>query len=445
MSVRRQSMSARRFLGAVLLAMTWSRALAGQGAFGASPADSAASAQAEERGGYKPKVSVDEFTQTRAIVEQLSGFDAHANCHAGLLSVYSVHHVALTHYVAPDGSNLYYLSANYDGDHYVLLNVQGGAQLLADAALIELQPDLDAYRGGVGIGILDKGLIEEYERYEMTTDQLRLLRNASVVKMRLVGQEGMCNWQLDAAALGRLRQFVEHEVSARAQDAAPLAAGAIIKGMTAAAPGGTPGDECATGSPVACTREAFGYRTGHGVTRDDAKAVTYYQRACDGGDGAGCFGLAIMYDLGRGVAVDHERAARLNDRGCELGNGSACQGHALRLESDHPRQPFSPLVDSLLARAEELTEHGCANGDMADCLNLAVELTNGRSGAPPQLLRANDVLQRACDGGEPMACANLGYRYRDGSLGMPRDPSRGLAYLRQACALAVEAACRDAK
>ena len=49
-------------------------------------------------------------------------------------------------------------------------------------------------------------------------------------------------------------------------------------------------------------------RVAHGVPKDEAKAASFYERACDMKYEAGCYNLAIMYERGGGVPQDRAKA-----------------------------------------------------------------------------------------------------------------------------------------
>ena len=55
-----------------------------------------------------------------------------------------------------------------------------------------------------------------------------------------------------------------------------------------------------------------------------ARAASFYQVACDGGDALGCFNLAELLANGRGVDKDEASAALLYERACAGGVQDAC-------------------------------------------------------------------------------------------------------------------------
>jgi TPR repeat protein len=60
--------------------------------------------------------------------------------------------------------------------------------------------------------------------------------------------------------------------------------------------------QCDAGDGAACSSLGGMYRTGgHGVARDETRAVELYRRACNLGSAKGCTNLREMYSDGRGV------------------------------------------------------------------------------------------------------------------------------------------------
>jgi TPR repeat protein len=66
------------------------------------------------------------------------------------------------------------------------------------------------------------------------------------------------------------------------------------------------------------------FLNGSGVEADPAKAATFLDRACAGGDGEGCNDLAVAYEKGTGVTRDRRRSVELFKKACELGFQGAC-------------------------------------------------------------------------------------------------------------------------
>lgn len=76
----------------------------------------------------------------------------------------------------------------------------------------------------------------------------------------------------------------------------------------------------------ACFELALDYAGGlNGLGEDAGKAMSLYQKACDGGLMVGCYFLGDMYENGEGVTKDSAKAAALYQQACEGGyRNSAC-------------------------------------------------------------------------------------------------------------------------
>jgi uncharacterized protein len=74
-----------------------------------------------------------------------------------------------------------------------------------------------------------------------------------------------------------------------------------------------------------CERgDSFGCFNAAALEDDPAKTASYYERACNLGDGESCHELATAYQKGNGVPRDASRAKELEKRACELGFAKSC-------------------------------------------------------------------------------------------------------------------------
>jgi serine/threonine protein kinase len=69
--------------------------------------------------------------------------------------------------------------------------------------------------------------------------------------------------------------------------------------------------------------EAESYFYGRGVTQDYSKALNWYEKAADLGNGAAMFSLGWMYEKGEGVARDYQKAREWYQKGASAGNEMA--------------------------------------------------------------------------------------------------------------------------
>jgi uncharacterized protein len=78
-----------------------------------------------------------------------------------------------------------------------------------------------------------------------------------------------------------------------------------------------------------CTRgDAYGcFNVGamRAYREDFAGAVTFYRKACDGGDAEGCYELAVLYDEAKGVPFDYDLRTAFFAKACKGGFEKACR------------------------------------------------------------------------------------------------------------------------
>jgi len=65
------------------------------------------------------------------------------------------------------------------------------------------------------------------------------------------------------------------------------------------------------------------YHSGDGVTKDDAKAVEWYQKAAERGNAFAQYNLGVMYDKGEGVTRDATKAVEWWQKAAAQGNEAA--------------------------------------------------------------------------------------------------------------------------
>ncbi len=83
---------------------------------------------------------------------------------------------------------------------------------------------------------------------------------------------------------------------------------------------------CSLGSADGCVEAGLAVERGLGGTpKDDAKALSFYQKACDFDSPPGCFNVALYTKNGRGgLARDIPKARALYDKSCKLHFDDAC-------------------------------------------------------------------------------------------------------------------------
>jgi TPR repeat protein len=233
---------------------------------------------------------------------------------------------------------------------------------------------------------------------------------------------------------------------------------------------------CDAGDAGSCTNLGLMYATGRGgLTKDEARAVAFYQRGCDGGNERGCTDLGRMYETGRGALTqDEARGMALFRRACDAGDALACtnlgrmyatgrgglpkdeaQAAALyRRACDAGEAPGCIALGAMYeagraglpkdeSRAATLYQRGCDAGGPLGCSSLGVLYQTGRGGLPRDEARAVAFYQRGCDGGNPLGCTNLGEMYETGRGGLPKDDTRAMALFQRGCDVGHAAACRN--
>jgi len=150
---------------------------------------------------------------------------------------------------------------------------------------------------------------------------------------------------------------------------------------------------CSKGEADDCLELGARYLRGEaGVTKDETKAASLFQTACDGGSITACELYGKMLRDGRGVPKDEAKAEALLGKACSVGAGGACTA-----------------------------------------LGMAA-MKNGDS------VVAVDRLTKACDANDGMGCASLGAMYLHGK-GVDKDHGKAKPLLKKACDLQVAVAC----
>jgi TPR repeat protein len=169
---------------------------------------------------------------------------------------------------------------------------------------------------------------------------------------------------------------------------------------------------CDAGDLPACDRTAAFIKSAAINAADEAKALPYMKRACDGGYLSACYSLAVS-------TFDSDRASAepLIARVCESGDGSACTWYAAALQSE-PK------------RALPLYQKACDLGDSIGCEALGTFFKNGFGTAPDPAL-ATKAFQRSCDLGRGVGC----YELVDHLTSQKADPERIKAALVRGCTL----------
>jgi uncharacterized protein len=186
---------------------------------------------------------------------------------------------------------------------------------------------------------------------------------------------------------------------------------------------------CEAGIVFGCFDMVTAHLQGLGVEKDNAKALSYLDRACVAPAELICAEAANEL-AEAGLAEGLEQL----DAGCAAGGMMACNNSAyFRTVSQD-----ASLKDKGLRHAET----ACAGGIVDSCiLIVAAKDRDGRTS--PHLEQAEKQAIDACDLGYMYACYQLMYAYSDaGPPGIPADAARTFAYSSTACAYGDQESCR---
>jgi hypothetical protein len=242
---------------------------------------------------------------------------------------------------------------------------------------------------------------------------------------------------------------------------------------------------CEQGSGSSCFQLGVAYHEGKDekgefVDLNFAKARKAFERACDRESSTGCYNLGFMLQKGEGGTIDKPRALGFYKRGCELGDGSAClkaavafrDGDIVGVKKDAELATFyarrgcdrdvKEACDLIGARppggssmggggsgsggdgpasAGEVSDmiKACKDGNADACFAAAVRFDEGK-GVPVNKQEAVTGYRIACEKGDPRGCHNLGIMLIDGE-GIPKNLDQGIKNLNTACERGLKRSC----
>lgn len=182
---------------------------------------------------------------------------------------------------------------------------------------------------------------------------------------------------------------------------------------------------CDKAQPAACRDLGVKYETGKGVPKkDEARAATLYQQACDGEDALGCLRLGLLYESGSGVTADLVRATTLYDQACKGRLAEGC-GYA----GDMYAKGVGVTKDE--TKGAGLYLQACDGGFATGCHNLAGLYEDGR-GVDKDAVRAVALYEKGCLGGLGASCSSAGEMYTNAS-GVALDTTKAAALYTKGC------------
>ena len=218
----------------------------------------------------------------------------------------------------------------------------------------------------------------------------------------------------------------------------------------------------------ACTRGSADACLARGdAERDQAKALKYFEQACEGRSAEACQNLAVYYNRidsevailqaavyakkacnlsvsncfvlaymlfsGKSIPRDIKTALKLLGTSCKLHNSYACE--------------LAATTDSrLYERTADLVAKLCDAGEMGECVRLAemygggYATPHGSSGA--RSLPAPELVRRACYKHTSGACRDLAFYYADGAEGVRKDRPQAERLFTAECNRGDKTSCR---
>ena len=148
------------------------------------------------------------------------------------------------------------------------------------------------------------------------------------------------------------------------------------------------------------------YERGKGVAQSDEKAVKWYRKAADQGNGDAQSNLGVMYREGRGVDQSDEKAVEWYNKAVEQGHAGAQNNLGVMYERG---KSVAQSDEKAVKWYRKAADQG--NGDAQS--NLGVMYREGR-GVDQSDEKAVEWWKLAAEQGEANAQFNLGWMYNDG-------------------------------
>lgn len=127
------------------------------------------------------------------------------------------------------------------------------------------------------------------------------------------------------------------------------------------------------------------------VGKDNALAISYFEKACASGSAEGCYNLGVIFRRGtHGFAPNLEKASGFYEQGCSGGHARSCFGKAVLLMNAQKN-----------AEALHYFEKACLLGFPYGCSNAVVMLTTG-DGVEKDLERADRLKELGTELGRAM-------------------------------------------
>ncbi|MFP2956392.1 hypothetical protein ACLEPN_00805 [Myxococcus sp. 1LA] len=227
---------------------------------------------------------------------------------------------------------------------------------------------------------------------------------------------------------------------------------------------------CAGNEPMGCYLLAEIYSQFGAAERDDQRARTFYEQACERGVAQGCTGLGNSLIADEGLSgdvsrADIDRAKVLFQRACDEGDGKGClslgglfvgpigmvrEGAACKAfkkgcDADSARacESYGDVCDEDFGRDHRLLRHAerdCTEGSSEDCEHAGLAHERGE-GTRKSLQRAAKRYARGCELGSFLSCERLANLEGSGFDGAAPQPEKARQHLLGACERGLPRAC----
>jgi len=163
-------------------------------------------------------------------------------------------------------------------------------------------------------------------------------------------------------------------------------------------------------------------------------AVGYFDRRCSSGEVQRCMDMARRYLEGKPrLSKDEAQARRFADRACDQGDAAGC-----RLVGQLAYQGLGGPVDG--ARVVSAFDRACQGGDNDSCVALAIASARGEV-VPANGPLALSAAERACSRRDADGCMLAAHIAHEGPAGQARDGERARRHADQACGLGFADGC----
>ena len=171
---------------------------------------------------------------------------------------------------------------------------------------------------------------------------------------------------------------------------------------------------------------AYCYERGEGVEQNEERALYWYRRSAEGGNGGAMYNLGRCYKMGHGVEQNWQEAVKWYEQGAQCGNLQSMHNLACCYEhGEGVEQNMTEAIRWYTAAAE---------GGNADAMhNLGWHYDHGE-GVEQDMKKAICWYERAAEQNHPAAMNSLGECYAMGR-GVPRDLETAMEWYRRAAEL----------